>query len=580
MTDTQRRVHTPDPDAVEVREIADDSPSDGLFSIRMPVTSTAEARDGVAFDRTKVEGFRDQIAGERIPVFLDHGRNEQTGHRYSALGKVGYLAEPELAERDAATDLMADFRLVDPDDLNDDVGEVREMLSWLREQAERGLPVASSIGWSDDTGERDLPGDADLLEASIVGIPSDARTTTASAEPARLARAVSAASSEFDVETFVRELERVEVDGEEIDLTPPDAVQNAATVALAKDDELNVDCGTGAGRQSARQIAGDDVSAERIDDIAAYLTSHEEDVSAEGTPSDWSDEEWSDCGNLQYALWGGLGTGTGLEWAQSKANEVAEAQGEELPYPDRARNLDNPEFSEGDAVEWSSNDTTVRGRVADIGDEFSPAEGVTITGDDGEAVYLIHELDDSLEPPQYRRENVAKPESSLNESQADLPPLEGNFADEDNSMTDTDTEPDEESGDEPDEQRADMEEMMAEMVDLQREQTDMIREMHDDQMNENESGEDDEDEDDDMEESSAEADDDERSEDSDETRTVTLDGEERAVNEAIADLREMAEDAETAEPDTRNNIPDDDVDDEDTVGDDRDATSDDINWRS
>jgi len=111
-----------------------------------------------------------------------------------------------------------------------------------------------------------------------------------------------------------------------------------------------------------------------------------------------------------------------------------------------AHNLDDPEFSEGDAVEWSSNDTTVRGRVADIGAEFSPAEGVTITGDEGEAVYLIHELDDSLEPPQYRRENVAKPESSLNESQADLPPLEGNFvSDNDSTPTDGGTTDDEQN---------------------------------------------------------------------------------------------------------------------------------------
>jgi len=135
----------------------------------------------------------------------------------------------------------------------------------------------------------------------------------------------------------------VGVGDEEIDLTPPDAVVTAATVGLAKDDELEPDCGTGAGRTSAQQIVDDDVTAERIDDIAAYLTSHEEDVTAEGPPSDWSDEEWQDCGNLQYALWGGTGTGTGLEWAQAKANQVAEAKGEDIPYPDRSMTDDDPE---------------------------------------------------------------------------------------------------------------------------------------------------------------------------------------------------------------------------------------------
>jgi len=334
-----RTRHEADPDHVEVRE----EDGDGLFRIRMPVTSTAEARDGVAFDRDRLEGWTRQIETGGVGVFLDHGRNETTGSRYSALGKVGYWDAPALEERDGVTDLMADAVIADPSAMGDDVGEIREALAWLKTQAELGIPLSSSVGWSDDTGDRELPGDSDLLEISIVGIPSDPRTSTASAEPAAMARAVSAASSDFDVQTFIRAVEALqdggraeyEVGDTTVDITPPDAVANAATVALAKDDELEPDCGTGAGRQSAQAIASDDVGPERIDDIAAYLTSHEEDVTADGPPSDWSDEEWQDCGNLQYALWGGTGTGTGLEWAQQTANEVADAKGEELPYPER-----------------------------------------------------------------------------------------------------------------------------------------------------------------------------------------------------------------------------------------------------
>ena len=544
-------------DSIAVREGEGDG--DGLFRIRMPVSSTTEARDGEAFDRARLAGFREQIAAGDVGVFLDHGRSGPGDSRYSALSKVGYWDSPDVVDRDAGADLVADAVLLDPAALDGEADALREALATLKAQAEAGVPLASSVGWSEDTGDRDVPGDADLLEISIVGIPSDPRTTTASAETAPLARAVSAAASDFDVATFVRELtagERntVEVGGEEIDLTPPDAVQTAATVALAKDDDLEPDCGTGAGRESARQIAGDSVTADRIGDIAAYLTSHEEDVTADGPPSDWSDEEWQDCGNLQYALWGGTGTGTGLEWAQRKANQVADANGEELPYPNRTmntHNLDDPEFSEGDAVEWSSNDVVVRGRVADIGDEFSPAEGVTITGDEGEAVYLIHELDDSLEPPQYRRENVAKPESSLDESQADLPPLEGNFADSENSMSDSDTDSAPDGGaDDTDAQRADMEAMMEQMVDMQEEQTNMIREMYEDRMDGDKEGdEDDEDED----ENAADA------ADTDE-RTVTLDGEERSVDDALAALREQADALDRddiEEPDTQDRATED-----------------------
>lgn len=598
--EAQHRSHfQADSDRVSVREGEDDG--DGLFRVRMPVSSTAEARDGDAFTRDRLRGFADQIADGDVGVFLDHGRSGLGSSRYSALGKVGYWTDADVVDRDAGADLVADAVLMDPAELDADVGDLREALATLKAQAELGVPLASSVGWSENTGDRDVAGGADLLEISIVGIPSDPRTTTASAGVAA-ARAASAASSDLDIDQFVAAFREAitsedlqdatpvavdghtpdttgraeyDVDGETVDITPPEAVQNAATLALTKADEVDADCGTGVGSQRARQIAGDDVGPDVVDEVAAYLTSHEEDVTADGPPSDWSNEEWADCGNLQYAKWGGTGTGTGLEWAQRTANAVAEARGEELPYPDQAaRNLDDPEFSEGDAVEWSSNDTTVRGRVADIGAEFEPAEGVVITGDEGEAVYLIHELDDSLEPPQYRRENVAKPESSLDESQADLPPLEGNFTDEDNSMSsDTDTEStDEQSADTDRDEQPDlraMEEEMAEMREQMEENTRMTREMYEEMMG-GDSDEEAADEDGDggME---GDEDDDEASADAGEQRTVTLDGEEMAVDDArdhIEDLRSEVADAEPAEPETQDRAAEDaaDSDDDQTSG--------------
>jgi hypothetical protein len=465
-----------------------------------------------------------------------------------------------VVDRDGGADLVADAVLMAPAALDAAVGPLREALATLKAQAELGVPLASSVGWSEDVGEREVPGDADLLEISIVGIPSDPRTTTASADEATLARAVDAAAEGFDVGTFVRTLRgEYEVGDETVTIDPPQAMRDTAAMALAKDDELEPGCGTGAGRQSAQAIVDDDVGPERIDDIAAYLTSHEEDVTADGAPSEWSDEEWADCGNLQYALWGGDGSGDALAWAQERANAVAEAAGEDRPYPDRAaRNLDDPEFDEGDAVEWSSNDATVRGRVADVGDEFSPAEGVTITGDEGEAVYLIHELDDSLEPPQYRRENVAKPESSLDESQVDLPPLEGNFADDEASMTDDDTAGDDPGDDERDEPTLrGMEEQMAEMREMMEENTRMTREMREEMMGGD--GEDeDEDGDEDGEENAADADDEDE-------RTLTVDGEEVTAAD-IRTLREEAADTDPADPETTDRADTDDTDDDGDAG--------------
>ena len=204
MTDTtveHRRRHTAEPGSVRV-----DDDEDGFFRVRMPLASSDEARDGRALERSIIEGWRDQIATEPLPLFLDHGHSGVAEHRYGALGKVGYWEEPEIVERDGAVDLEADAVIADPDAIDEDAGAIREALTWLRTQAEIGMPISSSAGWSEDTGDRDVPGGADLMEGSIVGIPSDPRTTTADADAATVARAASAASDGFDAATFLREL--------------------------------------------------------------------------------------------------------------------------------------------------------------------------------------------------------------------------------------------------------------------------------------------------------------------------------------------------------------------------------------
>jgi hypothetical protein len=84
------------------------------------------------------------------------------------------------------------------------------------------------------------------------------------------------------------------------------------------------------------------------------------------------------------------------------------------------------EFEEGAAVRWSWQGNPVHGRVAEVRPEQATVAGNTITGDEDESVYVIDEYDDRVEA--YRRENVAKPESSLDESGKDLPPRsEGNY---------------------------------------------------------------------------------------------------------------------------------------------------------
>jgi len=580
--ETNRTVHEAAPGEVEVRD-PDGVDESGLFRIRMPVSSTGEARDGDAFSRDRLDGFAEQLRGERVPLFLDHGRGGPGETRYGQLRKVGYWADPGIQTRDGADELIADAVLVDPETLDDDVGDIRASLSWLRAQADAGLPISSSVGWSEDTGSRDVPGGADLLEISIVGIPSDPRTTT-TADVARATRGAAACPREFAaalaergirpfgppegdgdefddfedcVETLLEDdddLDRedaeaicgswqqtdkggradYQVNGQTVTIEPPGYMIEAAEAGAAAENDADVagDCGTGVGDRRADQIINDEVGPDVVAEVAAYLTSHEEDVTADGHPRSWSVEEMSDCGNRQYAKWGGTGDGRALDWAQSHANEVAEARGEQLPYPDRARgednsmladgtnrNIDDPEFSEGDAVVWSSDDVPVHGRVAGIHEQFTPPElDDPIVGDDGEAVYSIHEFDDSLSPPQFRRQNVAKPQSSLNESELDMPPAtEENFADSnENDMTDND---------DGSESREMMEEMMERMVEMQEQQMEMLEEMKEDPGDDGEVP--DEEEGGGVEE-----------DDPDRAGTVTLGGEEMSVDEALDSLRD------------------------------------------
>jgi len=137
-------------------------------------------------------------------------------------------------------------------------------------------------------------------------------------------------------------------DVEDVDLTPPEAVKHAAETALQKKEEFSDDvgdCGTGVGESRARKIVNEDLEPEDFlggenTAIPDYLESHEEDVDGLDKPtSEWTDEDWTGrsissdgsprCGPVQYALWGGVSTGTGLEWATSTEQALQEAKEDE-----------------------------------------------------------------------------------------------------------------------------------------------------------------------------------------------------------------------------------------------------------
>jgi len=187
------------------------------------------------------------------------------------------------------------------------------------------------------TGDEDLAEDDERFTVEI-----DGDTVEYGDHPQWVARRLLSAAGATDPnqapsEQSVGTRNVVDVSGTEVDLTPPDAMVNAAELAREKKSE-NADlgeCGTGVGAESGRRIVNDEITADRVEDIAAYLTSHEDDVQGiTDPPTDWDEETWTDgCGPVQYALWGGTATGTSKEWAQGKANEVARARDEDEPYP-------------------------------------------------------------------------------------------------------------------------------------------------------------------------------------------------------------------------------------------------------
>ena len=174
-----------DDEDIDLDDVAAAEDGEGVFVVRMPIASTGDVRNEGDDPLTteELEGMAEQVDDRSPGVFLDHGTNQEVaGSRYSALGKIGEWANAALVdgERDGETLLEADARLMDPETLPAATGDLREALAVIKSQVDRALSIAASIGWSED---RSAPGGVDLLEASIVGIAADPRTTTDSGAP-------------------------------------------------------------------------------------------------------------------------------------------------------------------------------------------------------------------------------------------------------------------------------------------------------------------------------------------------------------------------------------------------------------
>jgi phage head maturation protease len=176
----------------------------------------------------------------------------------------------------------------------------------------------------------------------------------------------------------------------DVDLTPPDRVKNAAQAALDWEEENpdREDCGTGIGDSRANSITNETLSPEDFlggenTAIPDYLESHEEDVTAEGTPTEWSDEEMNDCGNRQYAKWGFY-----LDWFKQKERELQEAKEEALndikgdkPLTEKQDDETQEEQNSKSEQLQEISEDDFTGTVADMYEEVSASDAAELMED-------------------------------------------------------------------------------------------------------------------------------------------------------------------------------------------------------
>jgi len=217
-----------------------------------------------------------------------------------------------------------------------------------------------------DGGEVETPRGKAMAATDIkftgIAIVQNGAAPSATAEPGE-----AAALSPAQIHTALADVPTAELDveGTTIDATPPVAVYNAAREALNAKEEYDLaDCGTGVGEMRAEQIVAGDLSPEDFTGgentaIPTYLDSHSEDVKGiDEPPTQWGEETWTDgCGPVQYALWGGTATGTGLDWARSVEGEIRAAMDDESASEAGLAMIE--EVGIGDVVAWRTGNGTL-----------------------------------------------------------------------------------------------------------------------------------------------------------------------------------------------------------------------------
>lgn len=292
----------------------------------------------------------------------------------------GFLNRAVVASYDQP--LLLDFETASIDALKKEINEMHER---AREDVQNTVLTPNEA--RDRIGEGDVEG-GDVLLVREGMIPLSATPSSpqqaqqGSLEPMDVSGDAKSDDKAIDFKPS-RDMEFFQQkETHDIDLDPPESMVNAAELGMEKKEELDLgDCGTGEGEKSAEMIMSGEIEVDRMRTIASYLVRHEDEYPHGTPPSQVSDEKMQDgCGIVQYMLWGG-GTDEAFNWALRKANEVAEAEGDQPPYSDEDMKganhkrrwsfdidlkADVSDLNEGTKVTWGPSNATRYARVEEV----------------------------------------------------------------------------------------------------------------------------------------------------------------------------------------------------------------------
>ena len=132
--------------------------------IRVPISSTAEDRDGDEFSPAGLESLLAALKSGKVPLYLDHGYKESGARLYGALDMLGAWIDGEIEGG-----VLYGTAFLEPENW---------MAHELARKIEAGLPMGFSVGFGvlksrgKDNGGL-IFDEVSLWEVSAVGIPSN-----------------------------------------------------------------------------------------------------------------------------------------------------------------------------------------------------------------------------------------------------------------------------------------------------------------------------------------------------------------------------------------------------------------------